>query len=151
MPTCGVSDKTWNEIVVDDRGNAYVNGIDGIVALVAGDGPTRQVGDGLAFPNGMVVTPDNATLTVAESHARRLTAFEIAADGASRAGACGPTSATARRTASASMRRTPSGTETFPTSGVCASGKVGRCCKRSPSTAAVSPARSEARTGGRYS
>jgi sugar lactone lactonase YvrE len=77
----GVSDKTWNEIVVDDRGNAYVNGIDGIVALVAGDGPTRQVGDGLAFPNGMAVTPDNATLTVAESHARRLTAFEIAADG----------------------------------------------------------------------
>jgi sugar lactone lactonase YvrE len=29
----------------------------------------------------MVVTPDNATLTVAESFARRLTAFDIAADG----------------------------------------------------------------------
>ena len=29
----------------------------------------------------MAVTPDNATLIVAESHARRLTAFEIAPDG----------------------------------------------------------------------
>ena len=33
------------------------------------------------FPNGMVVTPDNSTLIVAESFARRLTAFDIAADG----------------------------------------------------------------------
>jgi sugar lactone lactonase YvrE len=39
------------------------------------------VADGLAFPNGKAVTPDNATLIVAESQARRLTAFEIAADG----------------------------------------------------------------------
>ena len=41
----------------------------------------RQVADGIAFPNGMVVTPDNATLIVAESFAGRLTAFDIAADG----------------------------------------------------------------------
>jgi sugar lactone lactonase YvrE len=34
-----------------------------------------------AFPNGMAVTPDNRTLICAESHARRLTAFDIAADG----------------------------------------------------------------------
>src|SRR5215831_5497489 len=70
----GLSDQAWNEIVVDGRGNAYVNGIAGIVALVARDGSARQVADGLAFPNGMAVTPDNATLIVAESHARRLTA-----------------------------------------------------------------------------
>jgi sugar lactone lactonase YvrE len=31
--------------------------------------------------NGMVVTPDNATLIVAESYGNRLTAFDIAADG----------------------------------------------------------------------
>jgi sugar lactone lactonase YvrE len=39
------------------------------------------VADGLAFPNGMVVTPDDSTLIVAESYAKRLTAFDIAADG----------------------------------------------------------------------
>jgi sugar lactone lactonase YvrE len=39
------------------------------------------VADGLAFPNGMLVTPDNSTLIVAESYARRLTAFDIGADG----------------------------------------------------------------------
>ncbi len=82
----------WNEIVVDGRGNAYVNGSNfdflgggefttGIVALVTPDGSVRQVADGIAFPNGMTVTPDNSTLIVAESFASRLTAFDIASDG----------------------------------------------------------------------
>jgi sugar lactone lactonase YvrE len=53
----------------------------GIVALVTPDGSARQVADGIAFPNGMVVTPDNSTLIVAESYAKRLTAFDIADDG----------------------------------------------------------------------
>ncbi|HEY1297191.1 MAG TPA: SMP-30/gluconolactonase/LRE family protein, partial [Chloroflexota bacterium] len=35
----------------------------------------------IAFPNGMVVTPDNSTLIVAESFAGRLTAFDIGPDG----------------------------------------------------------------------
>src|SRR5205823_13656544 len=39
------------------------------------------VADGLAFPNGMVITPDGETLIVAESHAARLTAFHIEPDG----------------------------------------------------------------------
>jgi len=88
----GLSDRAWNEIVVDGRGNAFVNGAGfdllagegfapGIVALVAPDGSARQVADGIAFPNGMAVTPDNSTLIVAESYAGRLTAFDIAADG----------------------------------------------------------------------
>ena len=81
----------WNELAVDGRGNVYVNGrceFDfsgapprGIIALVRPDGTVRQVADGIAFPNGMVVTPDNRTLIVAESIAGRLTAFDIAADG----------------------------------------------------------------------
>ncbi len=82
----------WNEIVVDGRGNAYVNGSNfdflgggeftpGIIALVTPDGSVRQVADGIAFPNGMTVTPDNSTLIVAESFASRLTAFDIASDG----------------------------------------------------------------------
>jgi len=48
---------------------------------VAADGSAREVADGLAFPNGMAVTPDNGTLIVAESFAARLTAFDVAADG----------------------------------------------------------------------
>ena len=77
----GLSDKAWNEIVVDGRGNVYVNGGPGIIALVAPDGSARQVADRIAFPNGMAVTPDNATLIIAESHGKRLTAFDIAGDG----------------------------------------------------------------------
>jgi sugar lactone lactonase YvrE len=88
----GLSRYPWNEIVVDGRGNAYVNNIGfdfspaaqpgrGSLALVTPDGSARQVADQLAFPNGMVVTPDNSTLILAESYANRLTAFDIAADG----------------------------------------------------------------------
>jgi sugar lactone lactonase YvrE len=77
----GLSSGAWNEIVVDGRGNVYINGGQGIIALVGPDSPARQVADGIAFPNGMAVTPDNSTLIIAESHGKRLTAFDIAADG----------------------------------------------------------------------
>jgi len=77
----GVSDKGWNEIVVDGRGNVYVNGGSGVIALVRPDCSVRQIADGIAFPNGMAVTPDDKTLIIAESHGKRLTAFEIAEDG----------------------------------------------------------------------
>ena len=86
-----VSDKPWNDIVADARGNAYVNtiGFDfpggqpapGSVALVTPDGTVRAVADDLAFPNGMAITDDGATLIVAESHANRLTAYDIGQDG----------------------------------------------------------------------
>ena len=55
--------------------------VPGFVALVTPDGSVRQVADGIEFPNGMVVTPDNSTLIVSESFAGRLTAFDIGADG----------------------------------------------------------------------
>ena len=81
-----------NELVVDGRGNAYVNGggfdlmagepfAPGVITLVTPDGTARQVADGLVFPNGMLITPDNTTLIVGESYAKRLTAFDIASDG----------------------------------------------------------------------
>ncbi len=35
----------------------------------------------LAFPNGMVITPDNQTLIISESFTGRLIAFDIADDG----------------------------------------------------------------------
>ncbi len=52
-----------------------------MVVLVKPDGSVTPVADGLAFPNGMAVTADNATLIVAESYAELLTAFDIADDG----------------------------------------------------------------------
>jgi sugar lactone lactonase YvrE len=70
----------WNEIVVDGRGNAYINGGSGIVLLTP-DGSVRQVADSIAFPNGMAITPDNLMLIIAESYGKKLTAFDIAADG----------------------------------------------------------------------
>src|SRR5882724_9684810 len=59
-----LSDKGWNEIVVDGRGNAYINGGPGI-ALLTPNGPLRQVADNFAFPNGMAISPDNSTLIIA--------------------------------------------------------------------------------------
>jgi sugar lactone lactonase YvrE len=52
-----------------------------MVALVTPDGSARAAADDLAFPNGMAITADDSTLIVAESYARRLTAFDIAPDG----------------------------------------------------------------------
>jgi sugar lactone lactonase YvrE len=81
----------WNDIAVDSRGNAYVGcaGFDfpggefapGVLAVVTPDGIARKAADGVAFPNGMVVTPDDTTLILAESYGKRLTAFDIGADG----------------------------------------------------------------------
>ena len=87
-----VSSKPWNDIVVDQRGNAYVNNIGfdfpggefapGTVVVVTPNGTVVPVADDLAFPNGMAITTDGTTLIVAESYANRLTAFEIGRDGA---------------------------------------------------------------------
>ena len=92
-----VSTHPWNEIVVDDRGRAYVNSIgfdmlgagmadgagtgQGFVVLVEADGAVRGVAEGLSFPNGMAITADGSTLLVAESYAGCLTAFAIGPDG----------------------------------------------------------------------
>jgi len=86
-----LSNHPWNDIVVDGLGNAYIGNIGfdfpggefapGMLALVTPDGSARQVADDVAFPNGLVVTPDNSTLILAESYGNRLTAFDIAADG----------------------------------------------------------------------
>ncbi len=87
-----ISGFPWNEVATDSRGNAYLNNIGfdfpggefapGLVALVTPDGEARLVAEGLAFPNGMVVTPDDSTLIVAESYGNCLTAFDIGDDGA---------------------------------------------------------------------
>ena len=85
----------FNDIVVDGRGNAYVNSGNfdfaagpppgtvqpGFVALVTPGGAARVVADDIAFPNGMAVTADNRTLVVADSYRHHLVGFDIGADG----------------------------------------------------------------------
>ncbi len=84
-----------NDIVVDGRGNAYVNSPNfeftagppddpvqpGFVALVTPDGAARVVAQDIAFPNGMAVTADNRTLVVADSYRHQLLGFTIDSDG----------------------------------------------------------------------
>ena len=87
----GLSDKAWNEIVVDHEGRAFVNtiGFDfpggafapGLVAAVAPDGRIEDVVGDVAFPNGMAITPANDALILAESYGSRLTRFPIGRDG----------------------------------------------------------------------
>ncbi len=82
----------FNEVVVAPNGVAYVNGIGydmdgddperGLVLGVHPDGAVHAEAVGLAFPNGMAVADDGATLLVAESHRGCLTAFTITDDGA---------------------------------------------------------------------
>jgi sugar lactone lactonase YvrE len=87
-----LADQPANEIVVDGRGNIYLNGADfnfvageapkpGWIKLVTPNGERRQVADDIQFPNGMVITPDDRTLIISESFAGRLTAFDIEEDG----------------------------------------------------------------------
>src|SRR6516164_3468631 len=88
----GLGRPGWNDIVVDGRGNAYVNraGFNpmageefrpGSVYLVAADGAVHQVAGDIAFPNGMAVTGDDSTLIVADSYRHQLVGFDIGADG----------------------------------------------------------------------
>jgi sugar lactone lactonase YvrE len=72
------------DMVIDDAGRAYLGSQareDGVIVRVDPDDTVTVVADGLDFPNGMVITEDKPTLIVAESVARRLTAFTIGPDG----------------------------------------------------------------------
>jgi len=82
-----------NDMVVDAAGRAFVGnfGFDRhrgepprstCIARVDPDGRVTRAADELSFPNGTVITPDGRTLIVAETLAHRLTAFDVAADGA---------------------------------------------------------------------
>lgn len=154
-----LSRKGWNEIVVDGCGNIYVNGgtfdpetggmSPGIIAMIAPDGSARRVVDDIAFPNGMAITPDNSTLIIAESHGKKLSAFDIARDGSLSNRRYG-LSSTDTLTASASMPRMQLGTLTFETSVACVCRKGEKCCKRSSLTEAASRACLEVSSIERY-
>ena len=81
-----------NDMVVDRQGRAYVgnfgydfpNGTPKTtrMARVDPDGTVTAAADELMFPNGTVITPDGKTLVVGETFANRLTAYDVAGDGA---------------------------------------------------------------------
>lgn len=101
---------TPNDMIVDDRGRAYVGnfGFD----LTGGEEPktaelvlvekgeARKVADDLNFPNGAVITPDGRTLIIAETFGTTLTAFDIDSSDGSLSG---------RRQWAALGERTPDG------------------------------------------
>ena len=67
-------------LYVDDLGADPHSGKDvGRILTIDPDGTARVAAEGLRFPNGLAVI--GATLIVAETHATRLTAFDIAGDG----------------------------------------------------------------------
>jgi sugar lactone lactonase YvrE len=89
-------------MVVDRQGRAYVGnfgfqldealktrGVESVIAdhataklaRVDPDGRVHVAAEDMHFPNGCVITPDGATLIVAETLAMRLTAFEVGSDG----------------------------------------------------------------------
>jgi sugar lactone lactonase YvrE len=93
-----------NDMVVDRHGRAYVGNFgfdleaamhergpasviadhpDTVLALVQPDGSVADAapGERFEFPNGMVITPDGATLIVAETFGLKLSALDIGPDG----------------------------------------------------------------------
>lgn len=81
-----------NDMVVDDAGGAYIGNFGmpnfpdaGIaptnLVRVDPDGGVRVAAPGIVFPNGAVITPDGATLLIAETFAGRISAFDRAPDG----------------------------------------------------------------------
>jgi sugar lactone lactonase YvrE len=77
-----------NDMVVDQTGRAYVGCRSGklgaspdSIILVQPDGSCSVAAQGVRSPNGSVITPDGASLIVAETHIGRLTRFTINRDG----------------------------------------------------------------------
>jgi len=82
-----------NDLLVDGAGRAYVGNIGfdlahwqeqlrpTVLVVVDPGGGVAVAADDLLCPNGMVLTPDDRTLIVAETFGARLTAFDVADDG----------------------------------------------------------------------
>ncbi|MFF5261756.1 SMP-30/gluconolactonase/LRE family protein [Actinomadura viridis] len=81
-----------NEMVVGGSGRAYVGNFGSdltggepltptVLVRVDPDGSAVVAAENLVFPNGVVLTPDERTLIVAESFALRLTAFDVDENG----------------------------------------------------------------------
>jgi sugar lactone lactonase YvrE len=81
-----------NDMVSDDRGRSWVGDIGfdlfagaepspGRIWHVGSEGLCHLAADGLAFPNGMVITANGQRLIAAETFGERLTCFDIGSDG----------------------------------------------------------------------
>lgn len=88
----GLASGPCNDMVVDALGRAYVGnfGFDrhkgeaerpAVLVRVDLDGSVHAAADGLMFPNGAVITPDGKRLIIGETVGKRLTSFDIGADG----------------------------------------------------------------------
>lgn len=88
-----LADFHCNDMVVDAKGRAYVGnfGFDifarpvvpkpTVLLRVDPDGAVSVAAADMQFPNGTAITPDGKTMIIGETFARRLTAFDVAADG----------------------------------------------------------------------
>lgn len=87
-----LTDWPVNDMIVRDDGTAWVSGFGydmwhgalpepTSLFCVSPAGEVRPVADGLLSPNGMALSPDERTLTVAESGAGRLVQFSVGDDG----------------------------------------------------------------------
>jgi len=88
----GLAADRCNDLLVDPQGGAYVGNfgydlqggaptVSTKLIRVDPDGRARTVGGPLIFPNGMALTPDGATLIVAETFGHRLSSFRVSPDG----------------------------------------------------------------------
>lgn len=81
-----------NDMAVDEAGGCYIGNFgwdeqtqdeiqSTVLIRVDSDGTVSKAADDLVFPNGIVITPDGATLLVAETFAGRISAFDRGEDG----------------------------------------------------------------------
>jgi gluconolactonase len=75
-----------NDLAADARGGVYftasgAGGPSGKVFYIGADRHVTQVADGIAFANGVAVSPDGQTLFVGETPANRILRFAIQANG----------------------------------------------------------------------
>lgn len=88
----GLGGDFLNDMVVDPNGRAFVDlrrnhaQVSGreaneMIVVVEPDGAARVVAEGLAGPNGLVLTDDHRTLHVAETYGERISSFTVDAEG----------------------------------------------------------------------
>ena len=69
---------------IRDRGGSDLENLIGTVHYVDHHGKTHLIDQGLAFPNGIVLTPDGKTLYLAESQKNRVLVYEVTGAGQGR-------------------------------------------------------------------
>ncbi|MCP4181007.1 MAG: SMP-30/gluconolactonase/LRE family protein [bacterium] len=90
-----ISPYLFNDMVISRDGNIYTGStgwkmdnaenippvVNAPIAVVNANGEACTAAKDLNFPNGMIITPDNQKLIVAESFSHRLTIFDISENG----------------------------------------------------------------------